>query len=893
MRLRFDHIQSRRVLAIGVSAGLITFGIPPMAAQATETDPEPPSPCAAIIAAWDPSDTVSIGTADQLYCIGADSDTLDMDFSLTTDIDISDLTVDTTWRPIGLDVGVFTGSLDGNRKEIRNLVINRTGVPNVGLFGAISRASISNLTLVTPDVLGGGRVGGLVGDASESDISDVTATNVTVVADGSEGRVGGLIGYMDNTHVTDVSVSGTVTATDVGSTEAGGVVGRINATPSGSYAGPLTTITNAEFTGDVEGPDSVGGVVGGGDTDPRIGAKWMALTNLRSAGTVSSTVPFDEDDWNWAVGGAVGAIFDTDLSEIHSTSDVSSTSSDSGGLIGSLADSTLRHASATGDVAVVISGGWCGAGGLIGNVSRWFRGGEAIIVEDVSASGRVTCSGGDATGGLVGYGDNADFTNAIASGDVIGADDAGYVGGLVGSVYDSTFSDVSATGDVDSDSDAVGGLIGGAYRNAVGDGFNQPRDVTITRATSSGAVRGVENVGGIVGNGEVLDTEGSIQVIESSSSSAVTGLQSLGGIAGGGAGDFVLRDVVSTGAITGWLTGDGTAPSPANYGGLVGYLSATGSIERAYTTSTVTTNVDPDDSTIGSMIGVSEGAMSGLSFTATDPDTLPVAGRLPAGQPTRAEYRSLSQLGQLSTYESWNTPDTVIVAGWVPSPRTTQVWGSCTNVASGLPFLQWQRTSACEAAPTPTPTPSPNSGGSGSGGTATQPTTAPTTAPSTPESPSKGSLTPVVSTGSQPAFRQPTAAQPVTATVTLVPANVAGTTPTRAMRQEATATLRSAPTVTVTANQPVKLMVPGFTPGGKYMVQVKSNRGYVVLGSVEADATGQLQMPVFRKSDGASTTTIAVVSSTGEASYVKVKTTKKRGAGERSRTRGDAASNRR
>lgn len=113
------------------------------------------------------------------------------------------------------------------------------------------------------------------------------------------------------------------------------------------------------------------------------------------------------------------------------------------------------------------------------------------------------------------------------------------------------------------------------------------------------------------------------------------------------------------------------------------------------------------------------------------------------------------------------------------------------------------------------------------------------------------------------------------------------------MRQEASATLGSAPTVMATANQPVKLLVPGFTPGGNYSVQVKSNRGYVVLGSVEADANGQIQMPVFRKSDGASTTTIAIVSSTGETSYVKVKTTSKRGAGERSRTRGALASNRR
>ena len=347
--------------------------------------------------------------------------------------------------------------------------------------------------------------------------------------------------------------------------------------------------------------------------------------------------------------------------------------------------------------------------------------------------------------------------------------------------------------------------------------------------------------------------------------------------------------------MTGWLDSDaGVAPSPAYYGGLVGYLDS-GSIERAYTTSSLVTDTDIDqqDPTIGSMIGVSEGTLTGLSFTSTDSSTLQIIGTATTDS-GNAVYRSLSDLGEFETYTSWNASNPsapVIVNGWVsPSIRITQVWGTCAAVASGLPFLQWQqRTEVCPWAPNP-PSPSPGNGGTGGNSASDSGSSQP---PSAAASQASSNDPLVTSTGPAPTFRQPAEPQQVTGTVTLVPAAVAAATPTRAMRQEASATIGSAPTVMATANQPVKLLVPGFTPGGTYAVQVKSNNGYVVLGSVAADANGQLQMPVFRMTGGASTTTIAIVSATGEASYVKVKTTNKRGAGDRSRTRGAQATSRR
>lgn len=910
MRLRPHHIKSCRALAIGVAVGVTTFGIPPMAAHATTPN------CETITATWGSETPVQIDSPDELYCIGegeidySDPDinninTLGLDFQLASGIELTTFIEGTPWRPIGSSLTPFTGSLDGGGNTISGLMITTAGVDQVGLFASIRNASISDLRLTAPTVAGGNDVGSLVGQATDSVISGITATSVNVTANAIDAVVGGLIGFMTHSRVTNVSVTGSVSASNTHTWDdfegIGGVIGRISDDPDPAIdTAPMTVVESVDFSGDVEGPALVGGVIGHADTDPTNDAKWMALRDLSSSGTVSSTEPFDSDLYHWAIGGALGLVFDADLSDIRSTSTVSSSVGETGGLIGALVDSQLRVASSTGNVTVDTVGDSCYVGGLIGTTFSWFAGGNALIIEDVSASGNVSCTGGQDTGGLIGYAAHTNVTNARVVGNVTASGVGGvHVGGLIGTAYDSTFTEVSADGDVIAESNFVGGLIGIAQRTAEA----TSRDVIITQATTSGAVRGRSNVGGIVGGGENANAgapEGSIQVIESSSSSSVTGIQSVGGIAGGGGGDFVLRDVVSRGSITGWLeaTDGGAAPSPANYGGLVGYLSGTGSIERAYTTSTLTTDVDPTGSTIGSMIGVSDGTLTGLSFTSTDPDTLQIAGTLAAASSENAEYRSLTDLGEFDTYDSWNASSpNVIVNEWVsPSSRSTQVWGTCATVNSGLPFLQWQRTEACPAAPNP-PSPSPDNGGTGgnsasdSGSSQSPSASGAGGSGSASQASSNESL--VTSTGNAPTFRQPAAPQQVTGAVTLVPADVAAATPTRAMRQEASATLGSAPTVMATANQPVKLMVPGFTPGGTYTVQVKSNKGYVVLGSVQADANGQLQMPVFRMKGGSSTTKIAIMSATGEASYVKVKTTKKRGAGERNRTRGAAAGNRR
>lgn len=130
----------------------------------------------------------------------------------------------------------------------------------------------------------------------------------------------------------------------------------------------------------------------------------------------------------------------------------------------------------------------------------------------------------------------------------------------------------------------------------------------------------------------------------------------------------------------------------------------------------------------------------------------------------------------------------------------------------------------------------------------------------------------------------------MTASVSLVPATVASSTPVRSMRREPSSTLASAPIVTAVVNQPVKLLVPGLVPGTTYLIQVKSGKAYVPLGSAAASEDGQLQLPVFSMTK-ATGMTIAIVAPSGEAAYLKVAATKGRGkkAGKAKSSRGTIA----
>ena len=186
------------------------------------------------------------------------------------------------WLPINGERGGFDAIFEGNGYAIANLYINRResrregrigeGGVSVGLFGFTGRefAHIRRVGLVSVDIRGSDKVGGLVGH-NEGTISD---SHVSGIVQGDK-DVGGLVGHHFGV-VTNSHTSGEV----AGSTNVGGLMGTVsgrspvsrsfsNAYVTGidlagglagvNYGGP---IVHCYATGKVKGRQDIGGLVG-------------------------------------------------------------------------------------------------------------------------------------------------------------------------------------------------------------------------------------------------------------------------------------------------------------------------------------------------------------------------------------------------------------------------------------------------------------------------------------------------------------------------------------------------------------------------------------------------------------------------------------------------------
>ncbi|MCA1807408.1 MAG: hypothetical protein LC687_06145, partial [Actinobacteria bacterium] len=149
------------------------------------------------------------------------------------------------WVPIGDYTTPFNGEFDGLGHTISDLIINRSGSNNIGLFGYTDSATIRNIGLEGGSVKGRDYVGGLVGRSNYS--SKVKNSYATGSAAGSN-WVGGLVGFNDDSTVRNSFASGDVT----GNSDVGGLVG-YNA---------LSIVSNSYATGSVTGNSDVGGLVG-------------------------------------------------------------------------------------------------------------------------------------------------------------------------------------------------------------------------------------------------------------------------------------------------------------------------------------------------------------------------------------------------------------------------------------------------------------------------------------------------------------------------------------------------------------------------------------------------------------------------------------------------------
>ncbi|MBB5048425.1 filamentous hemagglutinin family protein [Rhodopseudomonas rhenobacensis] len=367
----------------------------------------------------------------------------------------------------------------------------------------------------TGAVSGANYVGGLVGNSTEA-ITDSYATgSVTGTAD----NVGGLVGYNDGGSIDASNASGVV----IGINSVGGLVGASNA-----------SIQNSSATGAVSGANSIGGLVGNNSG---------AVTNSFAAGAVTAT----GDN----TGGLIG-YNDVGTIDRSYASGIVVGVNNVGGLVG-YGNALIQSSYATG----AVTGTGDNTGGLIGN-------NEGTV--DASYATGVTI-GLNSTGGLVGISTAASVVqNSHATGAVFGANNTG---GLIGATNfgTPTVQNSYATGTVTGSADNTGGLVGGASGG------------TIVDSHASGAVVGVNFVGGLVGqNNQTIQT--------SYATGTVSGSFATGGLAGYNNG--TIDGGYASGAVTG---GDVT-------GGLVGYNDNPGTVQNSYAVGAVLGN-----DTAGGLIG--------------------------------------------------------------------------------------------------------------------------------------------------------------------------------------------------------------------------------------------------------------------------------------------------
>lgn len=223
------------------------------------------------------SGTYSISSAEELAKLAAMTDNGliggNTEFVLANDIDLSVYSTGEGWTPIGSPSKKFTATFDGNGHVVSNLYIYRPNDNNQGLFGWASNADIKNVGLENVDVTGDCNVGGLVGNGSNSIISNCYATGDVV----GGGWVGGLVGYGQNRIIISSSYS---TGSVTGNNNVGGLLGWSN----------YGTINNSYSTGTVTGNANVGGLLGyGGVTlDNAYYTDTTGQTNGIGSGTPSS-----------------------------------------------------------------------------------------------------------------------------------------------------------------------------------------------------------------------------------------------------------------------------------------------------------------------------------------------------------------------------------------------------------------------------------------------------------------------------------------------------------------------------------------------------------------------------------------------------------------------------
>src|SRR5690554_75911 len=306
---------------------------------------------------------------------------------------------DQGWEPIGFYFNAdntisFSGSYNGQNNTIDALYINRPTRNNIGLFGRIEGAQVSNLGVTNLNVTGQNSVGGLTGQSRSNSMIDNCYSSGNV---SGYSHIGCLVGY--NTSSSTISNShslGTVFSTG---NNTGGLLGTNSS----------ATVIDCHSNAGVSGYSYVGGLVGWNNTS-------ALIDNSYSVGDVNAEGP---------AGGLAGVNqYSSIIQNSYSTGGVisygcaSCGSVNSGGLLGmNQLNSIVRNCYSTGTANSNDN-----VGGLVGeNIGN-------SLVDSSYSTGSVVGTG-FYVGGLVGNNQTSQITNSYAAGSATGF---WRVGGLTG-----------------------------------------------------------------------------------------------------------------------------------------------------------------------------------------------------------------------------------------------------------------------------------------------------------------------------------------------------------------------------------------------------------------------------------------------------------------------------
>jgi len=557
-----------------------------------------------------------IATAGQLHELSLHSEDWDKCFVLTADIDmdpavtgIAAYTDSLIGNYVNRDVPVpidlndnsssddiaFTGLFDGNGHSINNLIIENSTKDYIGLFGCIDGGTIKNLGIEDISLAGHSNVGSLCGRSYDSVISNCYVSGSVV----GEHSIGGLCG--SNCGIVRNSYS---TGTVSGNSSVGGLVGNnyldfhdtsISSIIANCYSTTLVNgtryvgglvgsnsdkITNCYSTGLVKGDVYLSGLVGWNSTDIPTGVAGVITDSyfyMYSGGKILRGIGLDQNQLK-----DKSSFFGFDFVEDTTDGNEDNWAIEPGFMPKLAWQIDLGFKSPLDACETTLSGTGCPIDPFIIDSytdlmefrnNPYLRAGNYSLTSDIDLAGTTFP---DAFIPEVFYGSFAGNNHTISNLSVNGDSFLGFFSKLNGSVENLSLENVSIIGS----GDYVGSLTGSSCED-------------VTGCNATGAVNGLEYVGGLVGENY------SGNITRCNLAVTVTGTSYIGGLAG----------QKTSGNIT-CSSANGNVNGSWETGGLVGRNE--GIIDKSFSTGEVKSIHENGDvgHSVGGLVGCNAGPIS-------------------------------------------------------------------------------------------------------------------------------------------------------------------------------------------------------------------------------------------------------------------------------------------